>query len=177
MSVSERMAVTVGDITRLEVDAVVNAANSRLVPGGGVDGALNRAAGPKLAEAMAAVAAEQGGCPTGQAVITPGFALPAAWVIHAVGPRWHGGTRDEPALLAGAYRSALEIAAARRLGSLAFPSISTGVYGYPPAAAAAVAVDTVADWLAGHAHPARVVFCAFDAATEQLYRDLLAQQA
>ena len=126
------------DITTLATDAIVNAANAELVPGGGVDGAINRAAGPELGRAMRAI----GGCPTGEARITPGFSLPARYVIHAVGPIWQGGDHDEPRLLASAYRSALELAHAHSCRSIAFPGISTGVYGYPLEEATTIAVET-----------------------------------
>lgn len=127
-----------GDITRLGVDAIVNAANDALIPGGGVDGAINRAAGRQLAEAMRAI----GGCPTGEARITPAFRLSAKYVIHAVGPIWRGGDRGEPELLSSAYRSALVLAREYNCRSVAFPAISTGVYGYPAAEATKIAVDT-----------------------------------
>ncbi|MFL5463657.1 MAG: O-acetyl-ADP-ribose deacetylase [Gemmatimonadaceae bacterium] len=126
------------DITQLEVDAIVNAANDALIPGGGVDGAINRAAGPALESAMRAL----GGCPTGEARITPGFQLAAKYVIHAVGPIWHGGQHGEPELLASAYRSALCLAREQGCQSIAFPAISTGAYGYPVAEATRIAVDT-----------------------------------
>jgi O-acetyl-ADP-ribose deacetylase (regulator of RNase III) len=170
MSAQERIDVVVGDITTLEVDAVVNAANRSLKPGGGVDGAINRAAGPKLAAAMA----EHGQCPTGSAVLTPGFDLPAGHVIHAVGPRWQGGGKGERDLLVGAYRSALEIAAERDFDAIAFPAISAGVYGYPPEQAAQVSVETVAAFLADHDRPAKVVLCAFDDTQAGLWRAALA---
>ena len=128
-----------GDLTVLDVDAVVNAANAQLVPGGGVDGALNRAAGPELARAMAAL----GGCRPGDAKATPGFALPARWVIHTVGPVWQGGSHGEPEVLASCYRRSLEVAVELRARSVGFPAISTGVYGYPPDAAAQVAVRAI----------------------------------
>jgi O-acetyl-ADP-ribose deacetylase (regulator of RNase III) len=166
---TDRIAVVVADIATLEVDAIVNAANQSLKPGGGVDGAINRAAGPELARAMA----EIGGCPTGRAVATPGFALPARWVIHAVGPRWQGGDKGEPELLAGAYREALEIARDKRLDSLAFPAISAGVYGYPAEAAAQVSVETVTAFLDVHDRPARVLLCAFDDAQAERWRAAL----
>src|SRR5512145_3323926 len=127
------IAARVADITTLDVDAIVNAANEALAPGGGVCGAIHRAAGPELARACAAL----GACPTGEARITPGFRLPARWGIHAVGPRWQGGKRGEAELLAGAYRHALRLAAERGLRSIAFPAISTGIYGYPLAEATA----------------------------------------
>ncbi len=124
------------DITTLDVDAIVNAANEQLLPGGGVCGAIHRAAGPELAEACALVAP----CPTGEARITPGFNLPARLVIHAVGPRWFGGNEGEPELLAGAYRSAFHLAKESRVRSIAFPAISTGIFGYPLHPATAIAV-------------------------------------
>jgi O-acetyl-ADP-ribose deacetylase (regulator of RNase III) len=127
------------DIITLDVDAIVNAANEELAPGGGVCGAIHRAAGPELAAACARLRP----CPTGQARITPGFRLTARFVVHAVGPVWRGGNANEPALLASAYRSALDLAAARGLRSMGFPAISTGIYGYPLSAATAVAVAAV----------------------------------
>ncbi len=157
-----------GDITALAVDAIVNAANEQLLPGGGVCGAIHRKAGPELASACAAL----GPCPTGSAVITPGFKLPARFVIHAVGPVWRGGAAAEPALLAGAYQRSLELAAENGLDSLAFPAISTGIYGYPPEAAAKVAVDSVRAWPGSR--PARVIFTVFGAAAEAAYRQALA---
>ena len=162
------MAVEVaqGDITALEVDAVVNAANEALRAGSGVCGAIFAGAGPGLAEACDAI----GHCPTGDAVLTPGFALPARWIVHTVGPVWHGGDRGEPELLGSCYRRSLEVAAGAGATSIAFPAISTGVFGYPPEGAAAIAVTTVAD------PPApidRVVLVAFDEATAARYRDLL----
>ena len=131
------LRATIDDITKLHVDAIVNAANPALSPGGGVCGAIHRAAGPELALACA----EQGGCPTGDARITPGFKLPARYVIHAVGPVWHGGTQGEPELLAGAYRASLELAREHGCRSIAFPAISTGIYGYPLEEATRIAVD------------------------------------
>jgi O-acetyl-ADP-ribose deacetylase (regulator of RNase III) len=135
-----RMKVVQGDITTQEVDAIVNAANQQLVRGGGVDGAIHRAAGPELQEACNKI----GGCPTGEARITPGFGLPARHVIHAVGPRWHGGDRGEADLLAGCYRHALELATQHGLKTIAFPGISTGIYGYPLEDATRIAITTVA---------------------------------
>ncbi len=150
------MRVIVGDITTLDVDAIVNAANEALLGGGGVDGAIHRAAGPELLEECRAL----GGCPTGEARVTSGHRLPAKWVIHTVGPVWKGGTAGEPDLLAACYRNAM--AEARRLGaaSLAFPAISTGVYGYPADLAARVAVRSVAKALRGNPG-IEVVFCCF----------------
>lgn len=147
------------DITTLDVDAIVNAANTSLAPGGGVCGAIHRAAGPELAKACAAL----GPCPTGEARITPGFGLRARHVIHAVGPRWAGGHRREAKLLASAYRHAMELAEQQRLSSLAFPAISTGIYGYPLDDATHIAVDTVCAFTSGgHRCVTRVIFACFD---------------
>jgi O-acetyl-ADP-ribose deacetylase (regulator of RNase III) len=139
------LSVITADITTLRVDAIVNAANPALLGGGGVDGAIHRAAGPGLLRACHAISEVAPGvrCPPGEARITPGFNLPADWVIHTVGPLWHGGTQGESALLAQCYRHALQLLRAHGLHSIAFPAISCGVYGYPPAAAAAVAVTTL----------------------------------
>lgn len=170
MAQSERIRLHQGDITRLAVDAIVNAANEGLAPGGGVCGAIHRAAGPALARACAAI----GRCPTGEAVITAGFDLPAKHVIHAVGPVWHGGGRGERALLAGAYRSSLALCKENGLETVAFPAISTGIYGYPlAAAAAAVAIGAVRDWLAAEALPEVVTFALFGAEAEAAFRQAL----
>ena len=158
------------DITTLDVDAVVTAANSGLRGGGGVDGAVHRATGPELLAACRAI----GGCPTGEARMTPGFRLKARHVIHAVGPVWRGGGEGEPALLAGAYRSSLALLRGAGLRSIAFPAISTGVYGYPPEAATAVAVRTVRDDLATRGE-LEVVFACFDAGMLALYEEELAR--
>ena len=168
----ERIEVVEGDITRLEVDAIVNAANERLAPGGGVCGAIHRAAGPGLG----ADCARLGGCVTGEAKITGGHALPARHVIHAVGPVWRGGDAGEADLLAACYRRALEIAEAHGLRSVAFPAISTGVYGYPPEAAARVAVGAIAETLPGTPGIERVLIVAFDAAAARHLRAALAGQ-
>ncbi|HEX8849728.1 MAG TPA: O-acetyl-ADP-ribose deacetylase [Gemmatimonadaceae bacterium] len=155
------------DITTLDVDAIVNAANSALAGGGGVDGAIHRAAGPELARAATA----HGRCPPGDAVITPGFRLPARWVVHAVGPVWHGGTRGEARLLRRAYERSFALALDEEsIASIAFPAISTGAYGYPKREAAEIALDVM------RAHEDRfdrVVACLFDAESLRIYRELV----
>ncbi len=167
--VADRMEVVRGDITRLEVDAIVNAANQSLLGGGGVDGAIHRAAGPELLEACRKL----GGCPTGEARITPGYRLPARFVIHAVGPRYRSGGSREADLLAAAYRNSLRLAEENGVETIAFPCISTGAYGYPPEEAAEIAVGTVAKWLERHALPRKVIFCVFSERDEEIYRGLL----
>ncbi len=158
------VAARIADITTLAVDAIVNAANDRLLPGGGVCGAIHDAAGRDLASACAAL----GGCPTGEARITPGFRLPARFVIHAVGPRWAGGERGEAAALAGCYRASLLLLRQAGGRSIAFPAISTGIYGYPREAATRIAVETVRDALARDGE-LDVTFACFDAAMLALY--------
>lgn len=172
-AVLARMEVVEGDITTLEVEAIVNAANERLAPGGGVCGAIHRASGPELARACAAI----GHCATGDAVITPGFAAKARWIVHAVAPIWHGGSLGEDRLLASAYRRALERAAEKGVESVAFPAISTGIYGFPAERAADIAVRTVADFLASHDRPKRVLFCCFGSQSAALHRTALARMA
>jgi O-acetyl-ADP-ribose deacetylase (regulator of RNase III) len=159
----------IGDITKLAVDAIVNAANEALRGGGGVDGAIHRAAGPDLLKACIAV----GGCPTGEARITQGYRLPAKHVIHTVGPIWDGGDFDEDALLASCYRASIRLAHERALTRIAFPAISTGIYGFPPERAAPIAVRTVRAALARAPSLCRVVFCCFDEAAAAHYRPLI----
>jgi O-acetyl-ADP-ribose deacetylase (regulator of RNase III) len=158
-----------GDITTLDVDAIVNAANSSLLGGGGVDGAIHRAAGPELLAACRRL----NGCKTGDAKITPGFRLEARFVIHAVGPVWHGGKQNERELLASCYRRSLELAAENKLASVAFPSISTGVYAFPKELAAPIAIETVRKFPTAGTSLERVIFCCFSPDDRQLYESLL----
>ena len=158
-----------GDITKLKVDAIVNAANTSLLGGGGVDGAIHRAAGPELVEACRKL----NGCATGSAKATPGFRLPAKWVFHAVGPVWHGGARGEDGLLAGCYRRCLELAQEHGVKSIAFPAISTGIYGFPRERAAEIAIQTVREHIEGTGVE-EVLFVCFDEGTRGIYEGLLA---
>ena len=168
---SATLDVFQGDITTMKVDAIVNAANETLLGGGGVDGAIHLKAGPDLREECRTL----GGCPTGSAKITGAYKLPAGRVIHAVGPFWQGGGNGEPELLASCYRSILALAQEHACATLGIPAISTGIYGYPKREAAAIAVPTVQDALAGAPAVRHITFCAFDSETASIYRELLAE--
>ncbi len=167
-SVADRMTVTQGDITQIQVEAIVNAANTSLLGGGGVDGAIHRAAGPELLAECKTV----GGCPTGEARLTRGYRLPADYVIHTVGPVYRGHPRDRE-LLSSCYRNCLAIARQKKIRSIAFPAISCGVYGYPIEKAAAIAVATVADHLAVSELPEKVVFVLFSPQDADVYQRLV----
>ncbi len=170
---SERIEIVAADITKLELDAIVNAANTSLLGGGGVDGAIHRAAGPELGDECRTL----GGCSTGEAKITKGHGLPADWVIHTVGPVWHGGKADEDQLLAGCYRNSLELARQHQIRSIAFPSISTGAYRFPFELAAKIAIETVTEFLESDDEIQKVVFCCFGEDAAQIYRSILYPRA
>jgi O-acetyl-ADP-ribose deacetylase len=160
-----------GDITKLAVDAVVNAANTSLLGGGGLDGAIHRAAGPDLLEECMAL----GGCPVGEARLTRGYLLPARYIIHAAGPVWRGGSQGEEALLESCYLNSLKIAAAREFSTLAFPAIATGVFGYPLWPATKVAIRTVRQFIASPSSLKEVTLCCFTAGDLKIYEQLLAE--
>lgn len=161
-----------GDITKLDVEAIVNAANSSLLGGGGVDGAIHRAGGPAILEECKAIRNRQGGCNTGEAVITTGGKLKAKYVIHTVGPVWNGGSNHEAKLLSNAYRNSLTLAVENKCITLAFPNISTGIYGFPKQEAAEIAIATVQDFL--KTQPSlRVIFCCFDDENHSIYGEML----
>jgi O-acetyl-ADP-ribose deacetylase (regulator of RNase III) len=166
-----RIEIIKGDITRLAVDAIVNAANKSLLGGGGVDGAIHRAAGPRLLEETCTM----GGCETGQAKISGGYRLPAKHVIHTVGPVWYGGANREPKLLADCYRNSLALATAHGLKTIAFPSISTGIFGFPIEKAAPIALRTVAAFLVENPSIEKVIFCTFGRLDYQVYVDAAAE--
>ena len=163
-----------GDITKADVDAIVNAANSQLIGGGGVDGAIRRAGGDEIEQACATIREREGGCPTGKAVITTGGDLPAKYVIHTAGPVWEGGNSSEAELLASCYQSSLQLAIENSIQSVAFPSISTGIYGYPTEKAAVVALTTIEAFVKkNNAAPSIIQFILFDDATYTCYEDAL----
>ena len=168
----DRLEARQVNIVTLAVDAIVNAANTTLLGGGGVDGAIHRAAGPRLLDECRKL----GGCPTGEAKITPGYQLPAKHVIHTVGPVWGGGKRGEAELLASCYRESLKLAASHKMKSIAFPAISCGAYGYPLEQAVKIAVRGCAEFAAANSLPARIIFACFDAATLAAYEAELARQ-
>ena len=167
------LVVCQGDITKQDVDAIVNAANSSLLGGGGVDGAIHRAGGPEILEACKAIRARQGGCPEGEAVITPGGRLPARFVIHTVGPVWGGGQRGEAKKLAACYRNSLQVAVDNGLRTIAFPCISTGIFGYPVELAARLAVATVKEFIAAHESVSEVRFIVFSDNDRRIYAGIL----
>jgi O-acetyl-ADP-ribose deacetylase (regulator of RNase III) len=162
-----------GDITKLYVDAIVNAANSSLMGGGGVDGAIHRAGGPKILEECIAIVARQGICKTGEAVITSGGVLPAKYVIHAVGPVWRGGNNNEQELLANAYRNSLRLAIENRIRTIAFPNISTGIYGFPKDKAAIIALQITNDFIKNINELSEIIFACFDDENFNLYNKLM----
>lgn len=172
-SVFARISIVEADITTLEVDAIVNAANSSLLGGGGVDGAIHRRAGKQLLAECRAL----DGCATGDAKLTRGYNLPARYVIHAVGPRWSGGHRGERAKLASCYRKSLELARRHDVRTIAFPGISTGVYGYPQREAADIAIATIAEELAHHPQPEKVILCTYDSLATFIVGEALAAVA
>ncbi|MER8532869.1 O-acetyl-ADP-ribose deacetylase [Mesorhizobium sp. M1005] len=168
--IGQRIRIQTGDITKLAVDAIVNAANTSLLGGGGVDGAIHRAAGPELVAECRTLH----GCKVGDAKITKGYRLPARYVIHTVGPVWQGGSKGEAELLASCYRRSLEIAAAKDCRTVAFPAISTGAYRYPKDQATQIAVGTVSAFIGQNIVPETVIFCCFDEPTAELYQRVVA---
>jgi O-acetyl-ADP-ribose deacetylase len=162
-----------GDITKLQVDAIVNAANSSLMGGGGVDGAIHRAGGPKILEECKAIVAKQGGCKTGEAVITSGGNLPAKYVIHTVGPVWSGGKNNEKELLANAYKNSLKLAIENAVRTITFPNISTGIYGFPKDKAAAIALQTTHAFIQNIRELSEIIFVCFDDENFHLYNQLM----
>ncbi len=173
ISVWSKIEIIQGDITRQEADAIVNAANSSLMGGGGVDGAIHRAGGPSILEECKKIIARQGSCPTGEAVITTGGNLPARFVIHTVGPVWNGGKRNESIKLSNCYTNSLLLAVENNLKTIAFPNISTGIYGYPKNEAAEIAVQTVTSFLLSDLFITKVYFVCFDEENFMLYQSLV----
>ncbi|MDD3437530.1 MAG: O-acetyl-ADP-ribose deacetylase [Candidatus Gastranaerophilales bacterium] len=169
MKISDRISIYRGDITKLEVDAIVNAANGSLLGGGGVDGAIHRAAGSGLISECRTL----NGCETGGAKITSGYNLPAKFVIHTVGPVWQGGRYGEPDLLRSCYRNSLMIAAEKSFETIAFPAISTGVYGYPMLYATPIAISEAINFLADNLFPQKIFFCVYDKIAEDIYQEIL----
>lgn len=165
----ERIEIVQGDITKMQVDAIVNAAKNSLLGGGGVDGAIHRAAGPQLLEECKGI----GGCPTGEARLTKGYNLPAKFVIHTVGPVWNGGNYNEDSLLESCYLNSLKLAWENQCLTVAFPNISTGIYGFPKDRAAAIAIKAVMEFLSKNDTPEKVVFVTFDDENFQIYQDIL----
>lgn len=170
----EKIFLLKGDITRLEVDAIVNAANSSLMGGGGVDGAIHRAGGPAILEDCREIIARQGSCETGEAVITTAGNLPSKFVIHTVGPVWNRNNKDEANKLTDCYRNSLKLAVKNNISSIAFPNISTGIYGYPKNEAAAIAIKTVSDFLQTNPPIQKVYFVCFDEENFLIYQDIIA---
>jgi O-acetyl-ADP-ribose deacetylase (regulator of RNase III) len=168
-----RIELVKGDITKMETDAIVNAANSSLMGGGGVDGAIHRAGGPAILEECRKIIAKQGSCKTGEAVITTGGNLPSKYVIHTVGPVWNGGKKEEENKLSDCYKNSLALAVENNIRTIAFPNISTGIYGYPKDKAAQIAVRTVNEFLKTNALPDRVYFVCFDEENYNLYKSIL----
>lgn len=173
---SQSLKLVKGDITQIAVDAIVNAANTSLLGGGGVDGAIHRAGGPAILEACRKIIAKQGGCKTGEAVITTAGKLPAQYVIHTVGPIWNGGNNDEKQKLSNCYKSSLKLAVENGCTSIAFPGISTGIYGYPKEEATKVAIDTVISFLKQNPN-IEVQFICFDQESFDIYKNLLSLAA
>jgi len=169
--VASRIEIIQGDITKVQADAIVNAANPTLLGGGGVDGAIHRAAGPELREECAKL----GGCKTGEAKITKGYRLPAKWVIHTVGPVWHGGNQNEDQLLANCYRNSLQLALQYNIRTIAFPAISTGAYRFPLERATKIAIAEVKKFLEQHPKIEKVIFVCFDKYTTETYKRILAE--